>query len=276
MWRNRKMINAKIISERIATARKASGITQSDLARKINMSPQNVSKWERGESLPDAVTLKAIADTLNKDIAYFYGETDCNNDTCATCSPDTKTATKPRATLNNCAAKWKNLDLSHSKMDCYDFKYARFEDCDFTSADFNKNKLPYTEFVRCNLSQTDFADCDIFRADFKNCDVIETAFDNAELDQSDFTDCNLKDMSFKNMPFTSSCRACLIENVTFENIDFKSAIFKKSVFSNCVFTNCTFVDCDFRHTTFKACNADKISYGFLSISKADIKDFKIS
>lgn len=269
------MVNAKIISERIATARKASAITQSDLARKINMSPQNVSKWERGESLPDAVTLKAIADTLNKDITYFYGETDSECDNCATCSPDTKNNKKPRATLNNCAGKWKGLDLSHSKMDYYNFKYARFEDCDFTSADLNKNKLPYTEFIRCNLSQADFAECDIFRADFKNCDVIATAFDNAELDQSDFIDCNLKDMSFKNMPFTSSCRACLIENVTFENIDFKSAIFKKTVFSRCVFTNCTFVDCDFRHTTFKACAADKISYGFLSISKADIKDFII-
>lgn len=274
MWHNRKMVNAKIISERIATARKASGITQSDLARKINMSPQNVSKWERGESLPDAVTLKAIADTLNKDIAYFYGETDGANDTCATCSPDTK-INKPRATLNDCAGKWKGLDMSHSKMDCYNFKYAHFEDCDFTSADFNKNKLPYTEFIRCNLCQADFTECDIFRADFKNCDVIETAFDNAELDQSDFIDCNLKDMNFKNMPFNSSCRACLIENVIFENIDFKSAMFKKTVFENCVFTNCTFADCDFRHTTFKACTADKISYGFLSISKADIKDFII-
>lgn len=270
------MVNAKIISERIATARKDSGITQSDLARKINMSPQNVSKWERGESLPDAVTLKAIADTLNKEIAYFYGENGDEQGSCVKNSPANKSDDKkPRATLNNCADKWKNLDLSHSKMDCYDFKYARFENCDFSSADFNKNKLPYAEFIRCNLNQANFAECDIFRADFKNCDVIETVFDRAELDQSDFADCTLKNMNFKNMPFNSSCRACLIENVTFENVDFKSAIFKKTIFENCVFTNCTFVECDFRHTTFKSCTTDKISYGFLSISKADIKDFKI-
>lgn len=270
------MINAKLISEKIATARKVSGITQSDLARKINMSPQNVSKWERGESLPDAVTLKAIADTLNKDIAYFYGETDGDNDCCTTCSPDTKNAKKPRATLNNCSGRWKNLDLSHAKMDCYDFKYTRFEDCDFTSADFNKNKLPYTEFIRCNLRQANFTDCDIFRADFKNCDIIETVYNCAELDQSDFTDCTIKNMNFEYMPFNSSCRACLIENVTFKAVDFKSAIFKKTIFDNCTFINCTFVECDFRHTTFKNCTADKISHSFLSISKADIKDFIIS
>lgn len=270
------MVNAKIISERIATARKDSGITQSDLARKINMSPQNVSKWERGESLPDAVTLKAIADTLNKEITYFYGENGDEQGSFVINTPANKSDDKkPRATLNNCADKWKNLDLSHSKMDCYDFKYARFENCDFSSADFNKNKLPYTEFIRCNLNQANVAECDIFRADFKNCDMIETVFDNAELDQSDFADCTLKNMNFKNMPFNSSCRACLIENVTFENVDFKSAIFKKTIFENCVFTNCTFVECDFRHTTFKSCTTDKISYGFLSISKADIKDFKI-
>lgn len=271
------MVNAKIISERIAIARKDSGITQSDLARKINMSPQNVSKWERGESLPDAVTLKAIADTLNKDITYFYGEDKDDQEPRANSSSVKDiNVKKPRATLNNCVGKWKNLDLSHSKMDYYDFKYTRFEDCDFESADFNKNKLPYTEFIRCNLSNTNFTECDIFRADFKNCEVIDTVFDCAELDQSDFTECTLKNMNFENMPFNSSCRACLIENVTFENVDFKSAIFKKTVFENCIFTNCTFVECDFRHTTFKACTADKISYGFLSISKADIKDFIIS
>ena len=42
--------------------RKAMGITQAELAEKINYSDKAVSKWERGESLPDLVVVKTIAD----------------------------------------------------------------------------------------------------------------------------------------------------------------------------------------------------------------------
>lgn len=42
--------------------RKRHGYTQSDLADKLGVSFQAVSKWERGENLPDAYTLVALAD----------------------------------------------------------------------------------------------------------------------------------------------------------------------------------------------------------------------
>lgn len=45
--------------------RKALGLTQAELAEKLNYSDKSVSKWERGESIPDLFVLKQIAD--------FYG-----------------------------------------------------------------------------------------------------------------------------------------------------------------------------------------------------------
>ncbi len=42
--------------------RKLFKLTQAELAEKLNYSDKAVSKWERGESLPDVVTLKNIAD----------------------------------------------------------------------------------------------------------------------------------------------------------------------------------------------------------------------
>ena len=50
--------------ENLIRARKARGMTQEELAAKLNVSRQAVSKWETGESLPDLYKLAALADEL--------------------------------------------------------------------------------------------------------------------------------------------------------------------------------------------------------------------
>ena len=50
------------IAKNIVRLRQASGMTQAELAAKLNYSDKAVSKWERGESLPDVVVLAQIAD----------------------------------------------------------------------------------------------------------------------------------------------------------------------------------------------------------------------
>lgn len=50
------------LSENLMVLRKKFNHTQEDLAKKVYISRQAVSKWERGESLPDIETLIAIAD----------------------------------------------------------------------------------------------------------------------------------------------------------------------------------------------------------------------
>ncbi len=49
------------IGKNIATYRKCAGLTQSGLAEKLNYSDKAVSKWERGESIPDVITLVGLA-----------------------------------------------------------------------------------------------------------------------------------------------------------------------------------------------------------------------
>ena len=49
----------------IATYRKRGGWTQAELAEKLNYSDKAVSKWERGESVPDVLTLAALAECLS-------------------------------------------------------------------------------------------------------------------------------------------------------------------------------------------------------------------
>ena len=46
----------------IAAYRKRAGLTQAGLAEKLNYSDKAVSKWERGESIPDVLTLALLAE----------------------------------------------------------------------------------------------------------------------------------------------------------------------------------------------------------------------
>ena len=56
------------VGEQIAVLRKAKGITQSELGERIGVSFQAVSKWERGESLPDVTILPDLAKILETTI----------------------------------------------------------------------------------------------------------------------------------------------------------------------------------------------------------------
>ena len=49
------------IGSNIASYRKRAGLTQAGLAEKLNYSDKAVSKWERGESIPDVLTLMQLA-----------------------------------------------------------------------------------------------------------------------------------------------------------------------------------------------------------------------
>ena len=55
------------VAKNLSSLRKARGITQGELAEKFNYSDKAISKWERGESLPDLNVLQELAD--------FYGVT---------------------------------------------------------------------------------------------------------------------------------------------------------------------------------------------------------
>lgn len=58
------MDNLKI-GQFIQNQRKAAGMTQKELADKLNVSFQAVSKWENGDALPDTGILLALCDELN-------------------------------------------------------------------------------------------------------------------------------------------------------------------------------------------------------------------
>lgn len=62
-----------MFGENLKTIRKAKGYTQEELAIKVNVVRQTVSKWEKGLSVPDADVLSHIAEVLEVSVSELLG-----------------------------------------------------------------------------------------------------------------------------------------------------------------------------------------------------------
>lgn len=62
------------IAKNISELRTAAGLTQAQLAEKLHYSDKAVSKWERGDSVPEIGTLTAIADLFGVQLDYLVRE----------------------------------------------------------------------------------------------------------------------------------------------------------------------------------------------------------
>lgn len=62
-----------MLGDNIKMLRKSKGFTQEELAVRLNVVRQTVSKWEKGFSVPDAEVLQKLADVLEVDIKQLLG-----------------------------------------------------------------------------------------------------------------------------------------------------------------------------------------------------------
>ena len=81
----------KIVAENMTQLRTAHGMTQAQLGEQLNYSDKSVSKWERGESLPDVYVLKTLADLYGVTVDYLLTEHDG-----AEAAPSSEDEEKPR------------------------------------------------------------------------------------------------------------------------------------------------------------------------------------
>ena len=59
------------LAANLVRCRKRAGLTQAEVAEKLNYSDKAVSKWERGEGLPDLAVLVRLADLYGVTLDYF-------------------------------------------------------------------------------------------------------------------------------------------------------------------------------------------------------------
>lgn len=63
-----------MLQENIKNFRKERGLTQEELAIRVNVVRQTVSKWEKGQSVPDADLLQKIAEVLEVTVSQLLGQ----------------------------------------------------------------------------------------------------------------------------------------------------------------------------------------------------------
>ena len=64
-----------MLNENIKTIRKSKGLSQEELAVKLNVVRQTISKWEQGLSVPDSDMLISISEALDTPVSTLLGET---------------------------------------------------------------------------------------------------------------------------------------------------------------------------------------------------------
>ena len=64
-----------MFNENLKKLRKEKGFSQEELAAKLNVVRQTISKWEKGLSVPDAQLLISLSEILETPVSVFLGET---------------------------------------------------------------------------------------------------------------------------------------------------------------------------------------------------------
>lgn len=66
---------SSMLNENIKSIRKSKGLSQEELAVKLNIVRQTISKWENGLSVPDADMLIALSEVFETPVSTLLGET---------------------------------------------------------------------------------------------------------------------------------------------------------------------------------------------------------
>jgi len=223
-------MDTKMIGSKISQARKKVNMSQAKLAQLLFISPQAVGKWERGESIPDIVTINRLAEILGVDLNYFS-----ENFRSADDEPSFKIADN-------------NSDIEQT-----------VQEVDKLSAQAEERQLLLTNFSGSNLSESDFAGVTAHKRKFNGSALRGSNFSGADLTGSSFTGSDIRDANFNETNLTD----CTLSSNSLTGANFNKTILVRTVFNSseltgAKFTNAEFIDVkltktDLTKTVFENC-----------------------
>jgi len=290
------------IGAKIATARKKRSLSQAGLAQHMFITPQAVGKWERGEAVPDIVTMNRLAEVLGVDLNYFSesfpsAATDSTIPANGIESPAEAKTGKADSPLSwdMSRGNWVDADFSGLKNLQQKFSGSNLQNCLFVGSDMSGLALRGNHIHGCDFSNSDisgshihnshlgdnlFGDCLLKGAEFSRSHIKGCNFSRADLSRAAFKGCSLE----KN-----TLTGAVLHHTSFIDTAFNDTVFEGALddcyFENCAFSKVTFQDCTLTNTFFKGrklkgirfvnCTADRLTAEFLKAGKADLSGLTV-
>ncbi len=111
-------------SEKFQLIRKNKGMTQEELAEKLDISRQAVAKWESGQAYPDISNLIQISNLFNVTVDYLVRDQECMVNCAADVENDISKLIDFRLEANvNTYAAYMN-ETTATRLDSHDFTYS--------------------------------------------------------------------------------------------------------------------------------------------------------
>jgi uncharacterized protein YjbI with pentapeptide repeats len=253
-------METKMIGNRIAEARKKIDISQAQLAERLFISPQAVGKWERGESMPDIITLNRLAEILGVDLNYFSENFQSGATEITPGEPLVKQSTelpsentKKKLSWDMSLGNWVDADFSGLKNLHEKFSSSNMQRCKFIgselsglllksnhvdSCDFSGSNISNSHIQGSHLNNNNFHDCSLKEAEFSRshingCDFTGVTFTGTKFSDSYIYGCNLTGANFTR---------AVIKSGGFTGVAVKSADFEKNTIANAVWNRTSFID----------------------------------
>lgn len=288
-------METKMIGIKITEARKKINISQAQLAEKLFISAQAVGKWERGESLPDIITLNRLAQILGVDLNYF------SENFKSVVNENKSGESQGKPTIESATAKtgnklswdmsrgnWAGADFSGLKNLHEKFSSSNMQNCRFVGSGLSGLLLKGNNIGKCDFSGSDWSSSHIQRSNlsgnqFQNCLLKETVFSESFISGSDFTGADFTGVKIKSGGFEkntisgatwnqSSFIDTYVADVVFEgdveDCCFENCAFKRVTFKNATLKNTFFKNKSLKGIRFIECQADRLTYEFLKNGKA--------
>jgi len=282
------MLDTKIIGKRIAEARKKIYVSQSQLAQRLFISSQAVGKWERGESMPDIITINRLAEILGVDLNYFSenietAATERASDGSLDKQPAESSSGKQKKKLNwdMSRGNWVDADFSglkdlHDKFSSSNMQRCKFngsdlsglllkgnnvDKCDFSNSDISGSRIQSSNLLNnifrdCSLKETEFSKTNINGCDFSDANFSGTEFSESHIYGCDFTGTDFTGVVIKSGGFTGAAdKSGSTERNTITNAVWNHTSFTDTQIADLVFTgtleDCSFENCVFTRVTFQ-------------------------
>jgi uncharacterized protein YjbI with pentapeptide repeats len=290
-------METKMIGNKIAEARKKLNISQAQLAENLFISAQAVGKWERGESMPDIVTLNRLAELLGVDLNYFSEKSQTVNvETTAfeisdnLSKPSILQKKKPvwdMSKLNLIDSDFSGLKNLHKKLSSANIQRCLIIGSEMSGLNLNRNNVDGCDFSDSDISNSQMVNTMLNKNVFKNCSLKSTQFSQSYIESCDFTKADLTGAEFKNGGFGKNTMVyAKLNNTVFIEMGIQDIVFEGTL-EDCRFENCSFYGVKFQNATllntffknnkkfkrvqFNNCKVDKLTYAFLKNNLADLK-----